>query len=195
MAALGSDVAQEDGMSASKRVATSPHDEPGSTHGEHADTVARTSDFSRPDHWRHDNIGRLLNNVVRRFEARVLELMSRAGHIGTRIAHVSLTRSLDLSGTRITELARRSAMTKQAMGELVQQCEALGLVETATDTRDRRARLVRFTGRGLAWLDAFRAAVDEAEREMREEAGDAAMESVRRALASYGRGFDALSSE
>src|SRR5690349_21503012 len=30
--------------------------------------------------WRHANIGRLLNNAVRRFEGRVLELMSEKGH-------------------------------------------------------------------------------------------------------------------
>ena len=71
--------------------------------------------------WRHANIGRLLNNAVRRFEGRVLELMSERGHGQTRIAHVSLTRNLDVEGTRLTELARRASMSKQAMGELVER--------------------------------------------------------------------------
>src|SRR5215475_1015048 len=121
--------------------------------------------------WRHANIGRLLNNAVRRFEARVLELMSDCGHAGTRIAHVNLTRNLDVEGTRLTELAQRAAMSKQAMGELVDQCAALGLVTRAADPSDRRARIVTFTAAGLEWLDAFRAAVDIAEAEMRAELG------------------------
>jgi len=128
--------------------------------------------------WRHGNIGRLLNNAIRRFEARVLELMSEAGHGQTRIAHVSLTRNLDVSGTRLTEIARRASMTKQAMGELVDQCEALGLVSRRPDPSDKRARIVTFTPRGLKWLDAFRAAVDMAEDEMRRELG-AATDAVR----------------
>ncbi|MGC2779915.1 MAG: MarR family transcriptional regulator [Bradyrhizobium sp.] len=142
--------------------------------------------------WRHANIGRLLNNAVRRFESRVLELMATSGHGETRIAHVGLTRNLDVEGTRLTELARRASMSKQAMGELVDQCSELGLVAREADPRDRRARLVRFTPAGLRWLEAFRDAVDVAEREMRAELGKAAMDAIVQGLSAYGARFDAL---
>ena len=145
--------------------------------------------------WRHANIGRLLNNAVRRFEARVLELMSAKGHADTRIAHVSLTRNLDVEGTRLTELARRASMSKQAMGELVDQCMELGLVDRIPDPSDGRARIVKFTRAGLLWLDAFRDAVDAAEREMRAELGKGAMETILKGLASYGATFDTLDEE
>lgn len=142
--------------------------------------------------WRHGNIGRLLNNAVRRFEARVLALMSEKGHAETRISHVSLTRNLDIDGTRLTELARRAGMSKQAMGELVDQCAALGLVDRVDDPDDRRARLVVFTAAGLAWLEAFRTAVDLAEAEMRTELGKETMDAIGRGLAVYGAEFDTL---
>lgn len=142
--------------------------------------------------WRHANIGRLLNNAVRRFEARVLELMGDRGHAETRIAHVSLTRNLDVEGTRLTELARRASMSKQAMGELVDQCAALGLVTRAVDPSDRRARIVTFTPAGLIWLEAFREAVDIAEREMRSELGAQDMETIVKGLAAYAATFDTL---
>lgn len=142
--------------------------------------------------WRHANIGRLLNNAVRRFEARVLELMSASGHVETRIAHVSLTRNLDVEGTRLTELARRASMSKQAMGELVDQCVDLGLVDRVADPSDGRARIVMFTSAGLAWLDAFRDAVDLAEQEMRTELGKPTMDAIVRGLAVYGARFDSL---
>jgi DNA-binding MarR family transcriptional regulator len=145
--------------------------------------------------WRHANIGRLLNNAVRRFEGRVLELMSAKGHAETRIAHVSLTRNLDVEGTRLTELARRASMSKQAMGELVDQCMELGLVDRVADPSDGRARIVKFTHAGLTWLDAFRDAVDVAEREMRVELGKAAMDTVLKGLAAYGAKFDTLDEE
>ena len=145
--------------------------------------------------WRHANVGRLLNNAVRRFEARVLELMDERGHARTRIAQLSLTRNLDVEGTRLTELARRASMSKQAMGELVDQCTELGLVDRVADARDRRARIVRFTRKGLAWLSAFRGAVDVAEREMRAELGKAAMDTILKGLAAYGAEFDTLDDE
>jgi DNA-binding MarR family transcriptional regulator len=142
--------------------------------------------------WRHANIGRFLNNAVRRFEARVLELMSERGHAKTRIAHVSLTRNLDVEGTRLTELARRASMSKQAMGELVDQCMELALVDRIADPSDGRARIVRFTPAGLAWLDAFRDAVDVAEREMRAQLGKETMDAILKGLAAYGAKFDTL---
>jgi DNA-binding MarR family transcriptional regulator len=145
--------------------------------------------------WRHANVGRLLNNAVRRFEVRVLELMSASGHDETRIAHVSLTRNLDVEGTRLTELARRASMSKQAMGELVDQCAELGLVDRVADPSDGRARIVIFTPAGLTWLDDFRDAVDVAEQEMRAELGKATMDAILRGLAVYGATFDSLESE
>jgi DNA-binding MarR family transcriptional regulator len=145
--------------------------------------------------WRHANVGRLLNNAVRRFEARVLELMNASGHVETRIAQVSLTRNLDVEGTRLTELARRASMSKQAMGELVDQCVELGLVDRVADPSDRRARIVTFTPAGLHWLDAFRGAVDVAEQEMRAELGRSTMDAILKGLAAYGAEFDTLEEE
>jgi DNA-binding MarR family transcriptional regulator len=57
------------------------------------------------------------------------------------------------------------------MGDLVDQCEAWGLVLRERDSRDARARLVRFTPTGLAWLQAFNEAVAQAEHEFRSEVG------------------------
>lgn len=158
-------------------------------------TAARVFRRNRGDEWRHDNIGRLLNNAVSRFESRVLEFMSQSGHPQARISHISLTRNLDLKGTRVSELARRAGMTKQAMGELVTQCASLKLVITRVDASDRRARVVHFTPEGLEWLDAFRQAVDQAELEMRDQVGAVSMDVLRGALALYGMGFDTLSSK
>jgi DNA-binding MarR family transcriptional regulator len=137
-------------------------------------------------------MGRLLNNAVSRFEARVLELMNERGHAGTRIAQLGLTRNLDVEGTRLTELARRASMSKQAMGELVDQCTELGLVARMADPSDGRARIVKFTRAGLVWLNALRGAIDIAEREMRAELGKATMDAILKGLAAYGARFDTL---
>jgi DNA-binding MarR family transcriptional regulator len=132
--------------------------------------------------WRLTHLGRLLGHAARRFDGRVLELMAHnvdvplalsnlAARSQVSAAHVHITRHLSLKGSRLTDLAQRAGMSKQAMGDLVDQCEAWGLVAREADPHDTRARLVRFTPTGLAWLKAFEEAVTQAEAEFRVEVG------------------------
>jgi DNA-binding MarR family transcriptional regulator len=134
------------------------------------------------DRWRQTHLGRLLGHAMRRFDERVLQLMAHdvqvplalsnlASRAQVGAAHVHITRHLSVEGSRLTDLAERAGMTKQAMGDLVTQCEAWGLVVREPDARDGRARQVRFTATGLAWLQAFRDAVGQAEAEFRAEVG------------------------
>lgn len=147
-----------------------------------------------PRAWRLYNAGRILGNALTRFESRVLELLTQAGHGGTRLSHINLTRHLDIDGTRITELARRANMTNAAMTELIDQCEALGLVVRQADPADRRARVVCFTDEGKAWLTAFGQAVKKAEKELIEEIGPEAAAVLLDALAAYGGVVQSLGS-
>lgn len=121
--------------------------------------------------------------------------MNERGHAEARIAQLSLIRNLGVEGTRLTELARRASMSKQAMGELVDQCTELGLVDRMADPGDGRARIVKFTRAGLSWLSAFRDAINAAEREMRAELGKATMDAILKGLAAYGARFDTLDEE
>lgn len=123
------------------------------------------------DTWRHHNLGRLLHGALRHFEQRVLDHMLAAGHGEFSASHVQATRHLDREGTRLTELAKRAAMTKQSMSELVAQLERKGLVAREPDPHDSRARLIRFTAAGEAWLDAFGNAVAAAEAEIAAQVG------------------------
>ena len=136
-----------------------------------------------PIGWRQTHLGRLLGHALRRFDARVLSLMTTnvavplaLSNLAARgqisAAHIHITRHLAVEGSRLTELASAAGMSKQAMGDLVDQCEAWGLVTRAPDPRDARARRVCFTPTGLAWLEAFREAVAQADAEFREAVGD-----------------------
>ncbi len=136
----------------------------------------------RDDRWRQTHLGRLLGHAMRRFDERVLQLMAASAQaplalsnlaardkVGAAIVHV--TRQLPMEGARLTELAAWAGMSKQAMGDLVDQCEAWGLVTRLTDPRDARARRIVFTPAGLDWLAAFQAAVAQAEAEFRSAVG------------------------
>ena len=108
------------------------------------------------DGWRQTHLGRLLGHAMRRFDARVLQLMARdvdvplalsnlAAREQVSAAHIHITRHLSLEGDRLTDLAQRAGMTKQSMGDMVDQCAAWGLVTRQPDPRDARARRVCFT--------------------------------------------------
>jgi DNA-binding MarR family transcriptional regulator len=138
-----------------------------------------------PGNWRRHNVGRLLNEAVHRFESRVLALLAETGFHEVRLAHIGVTRNLDIGGTRATELAHRASMTKQAMGELIEQCVALGLVQREPDPADGRAKIVRFTERGLRFLEEFRGAVATAQREMGERLGEERLQALLDTLWDY----------
>lgn len=150
--------------------------------------------------WRQTHLGRLLGHALRRFDARVLTLMAHnlevplalsnlAARGQVSAAHVHITRHVPLAGARLSDLAQSAGMTKQAMGDLVGQCEAWGLVTRSTDVVDKRARLVRFTPDGLLWLAAFEAAVAQAEAEFGESVGKDIAIVVSMGLEAYVSGY------
>ncbi len=151
------------------------------------------------DRWRLTHLGRLMGHALRRFDARVLELMTHSvnaplalsnlaarGQVGA--AHVHITRHLSLRGSRLTELADSAGMSKQAMGDLVDQCVAWGLVQRQPDPIDKRAKRIHFTDTGLSWLQAFQEAVTQAEAEFRTQVGEHVATVVALGLEVYAEG-------
>ncbi len=149
------------------------------------------------ENWRLTHLGRLLGHALRRFDERVLALMARdidvplalsnlAAKDQVGAAHIHITRHLAVGGSRLTELAASAGMSKQAMGDLVNQCEAWGLVRREADPLDKRARRVVFTDTGLLWLQAFRSAVRQAEDEFRQAVGSDVATVVALGLEVYG---------
>ena len=146
--------------------------------------------------WRVTHLGRRLGHALRRFDERVLVLMTRdvmvplalsnlAARDQVGAAHIHITRHLSEGGSRLTELAESAGMTKQAMSDLVRQCEAWDLVVRTADPHDKRARRVVFTSTGLLWLDAFRRAVAQAETEFQQAVGEDVATVVALGLEAY----------
>ena len=161
--------------------------------------MAVMSSIPPSDAWRQTHLGRLLGHALRRFDARVLQLMARSAEAPLALsnraareqvsaAHIHITRHLSLRGDRITDLAERAGMTKQSMASLVDQCEAWGLVQRQPDPLDARARILRFTALGQEWLEAFQRAVTQAEAEFRAEVGPEVATVVALGLEAYANG-------
>lgn len=148
------------------------------------------------DTWRNNHLGHWLRLALERFDARVLELMARhpqvplglanlAARSQVGAAHVHITRHLPREGARLTELAARAGMTKQAMATLVTQCEAWGMVKRDNDAADARARRITFTPLGHGWLNAYEDAVRTAATELQDAVGTDVATVVALGLEAY----------
>jgi hypothetical protein len=153
---------------------------------------------SDPDAWRQTHLGRLLGHAMRRFDERVLELMAHdvdvplalsnlAARAQVSAAHIHITRHLAREGSRLTELAERAGMTKQAMGDLVTSARR-GAWSRASPIRSMRARGACASRRRAAWLQAFRDAVAQAESEFRASVGNDVATVVTIGLEAYTAG-------
>jgi len=146
--------------------------------------------------WRRSHLGHWLALASQRFDQRVLALMAASDRMPLALAnlcargqltaaHIHITRHLALEGSRLTDLAQRAGVSKQAMGKLVDQCEAWALVQRLPDVHDARARRVMFTDIGLAWLKAYEEAVLQAESEMRDVVGTEVATVIALGLEAY----------
>ena len=135
--------------------------------------------------WRRDNVGRAIFEAAKTFEREVLNVLQSQDFHEVRMVNLNLFRNLDLDGTRLTELASRANVTKQAMQELVDRAEAQGFVVRLPDPKDGRAKAVAFSTRGLKLLEALHKAVMLTEQQMTNVVGVVAVRQIATALRQY----------
>jgi len=133
--------------------------------------------------WRNENLGRLLLAALDRWQSALVQGLQEAGFPDFRYAHMSLLRYIDIGGTRLSEIAERAGVTKQAVGKLVAVCEALGLLEMAPDPSDGRAKIVSFTDQGRAVIVAERAVMEQIDAALAARLGRASFARLRETLA------------
>jgi DNA-binding MarR family transcriptional regulator len=110
-------------------------------------------------------IGALLRIPREAALRQIVEGLEAAGLGDVRPAHFTVFQHLPPEGMRLTDLAEAALLTKQSMGYLVDDLEALGYVERVPEPGDRRAKLVRLTSRGRQVDDTVRAVIRNLEAE------------------------------
>ncbi len=131
----------------------------------------------------------LLGQVMDGMRRDMLARTSRTGTPGMPVAgrglRSSQIRLLSLTpsgGMRVTDLAERVGMTKQALGEFANALEEQGLLESRRDPTDRRVRLLRLTDDGRAAVVASERLIDEVEQEWRARVGPETWDALRAGL-------------
>lgn len=101
-----------------------------------------------------------------------------AGFEDHRLVHHNVMAHVTYEGIRLTELADKAGITKQAMSELVIDLERLGYLQRAADPKDGRAKLIGFTDKGRAAVEAAMRAFADMDAAL----GDRSVRSLRRGL-------------
>lgn len=145
--------------------------------------VSPRPERSSLDSSRHEHLGWLLGRVDLRFAEGVTRAMHERGFAGIRLVHIALIRNVDEHGTRITDIARRAGMTKQATGQLVAEFVELGFIRVVNDPADGRVKIARYTAKGKRLLVAIVAAIEQTENEVLRVVGKTKLEGLKATLA------------
>ena len=95
------------------------------------------------------DITRLLLEARRSLASELDADLGERGYPDLRPGHAALFLSVDRrSGSRLTDLAEQTRLTKQAMMSMVDDLETRGYVRRVPDPADARAKLVRLTAHG-----------------------------------------------
>jgi DNA-binding MarR family transcriptional regulator len=129
-----------------------------------------------------ENLAILLREPFRTMNEELIGMLAARGHPEVRYAHGSVFQFLDDAGTRVSVLAERAQITKQAMAQLVAHLEAHGYVERVPDPSDRRAKLVRTTARGRDVFSVVREFLAEVDARLAARLGEAKVRRLRALL-------------
>jgi len=127
------------------------------------------------------SVSHLLQEAFRQLDQEITPaLEDRASELTPSQARALLL--VDRAGTRLTELARRAGVTKQAMMQMVDDLQEAGFIRRTPDPADARAKAVRLTARGVRQRALARQAVQMVESRIRRELGPRRYAGLRSAL-------------
>ncbi len=121
-------------------------------------TVMDKGFLERLEKAKRESVNQLLFKCARLMnELGISRFREQLGNTRFRTAHTLLFPHIDFEGVRLTELAKKVDVSKQAVGQLVNELESYGVVERVPDPSDGRARLIRFSEEGRkALLDGLK---------------------------------------
>jgi len=134
-----------------------------------------------------EDLGRLLQRAFRVVNTAAIEHLRALGHDQVRVAHASVFFNLDAEGTRMTTLAQRAGISRQAIGQLVRDLGTSGYVALQPDPDDGRAQLVVLTERGVAFCLQAVGTIAALEQRWAHILGPGGLEQLRHGLALLGQ--------
>jgi DNA-binding MarR family transcriptional regulator len=128
------------------------------------------------------NFGVLLFIPYRHMETRILQAIRDAGYDDVTLAQARVFQRIPPGGSRLTDLAEQSQMTKQSVAGLVDELERMRYVRRVPDPDDRRARLIQIDKRGRQAAKAAQVAHNQIQAEWRSHLGARRFNQLRELL-------------
>lgn len=139
----------------------------------------------------HPHIGNLLWAAQQRARTEgIAGYVADKARVGADLppAHARILELVPDEGVRLTDLAARVRITKQALGQLAALLAEHGYVQLTPDPSDGRAKLIRPTARGRRAQKTIRDAVASVEDRWRDQIGAKRYDTFRAVLAELGEG-------
>jgi DNA-binding MarR family transcriptional regulator len=124
-------------------------------------------------------LSRMLLEAYRALEAETQRALADRGIEELRPSYAWMLSLVDRGGSRLSELARRAGVTRQATMQAVDDLSTLGYVRRTPDEVDGRAKIVRLTARGRRQRAEARRALAAVEGRSRRVLGDRRYEALR----------------
>ena len=118
------------------------------------------------------NVARRLDNVSAEYHIRLKQRLEGLGYKGLKLSFAAILSKISFAGSRLVDIAEMNGMTKQAIGQLATEIEALGYIKRIPDPHDGRAKNLIFTELGQRLIQDSIDAVDEVEKEFAALIGD-----------------------
>jgi DNA-binding MarR family transcriptional regulator len=128
------------------------------------------------------NLLALLDTATESVLAEFRRELEGAGYADIRPTHGCVFRFVREDGMRLTELAHLAGMTKQSVGELVDDLVDRGYVERTPDPEDRRAKLICLTDRGTEAQSVATGLLADIEKRWAKRFGAARVKELRKLL-------------
>ena len=128
-------------------------------------------------------IGAFLRRASEATHRVLLGRLHEAGFADVRPAHFELFRFPGPDGVHPTELAERVGLSKQALNPLLNDLESFGYLTREPDQGDGRQRVLRLTGRGVAFVAATKEILEDIETTLSSHLGSRRYQQMRQAVA------------
>jgi DNA-binding MarR family transcriptional regulator len=133
-----------------------------------------------------DHVASLLRLTLLRLRAEATAAVDDPDALELTASQFRLLDQLPPEGARVTDVALRDRITKQALGQLAGHLADRGYVEIVPDPADGRVRVIRRTTRGDRARQAARAAMTVVEDRWRGEVGEDRYATFREVLRELG---------
>ena len=131
---------------------------------------------------REPALANLLLTAFRSLDGEIEQGLRDRGIADLRPSQATALLLVDRSGTRLTTLAERAGVTKQAMMQMVDDLQSMGCLRRVPDPSDARAKMVRLTAKGLRHRAASRKALQSVESRARRRLGPRRYDGLRSTL-------------